>query len=193
MDETSSANGACKDGKQLAGIIAKVQGGDTAAFAYIIVQYQKPIYLYCYYLLRNRQEAEDAAQDIFIRGLANIGQYVPSVSFSAWLYRIAHNHCNDLLKKQSRAYKGLLSYRRNQAEGHTPEYTDYIMELLNHLRLEEKQILLLRALEEYSYEEIAEIMNIKAATVRKKYERIRKKCIQQKELGNYAVYATKGR
>lgn len=68
----------------------------------------------------------------------------------------------------------------NMKQDKTYQYSDYINELLDHLSLEEKQILLLRALEEYSYDEIADIMDLNPTTVRKKYERLRKKLIQKR-------------
>ncbi|BCG61535.1 RNA polymerase sigma factor [Paenibacillus sp. URB8-2] len=173
--------------------IEKVKSGDIQAYTFIVSRFQKPIFIYCFYLMKNQQEAEDAAQDIFIKGLQNIHGFVPTVSFSAWLYKIAYNHCTDLLKKKSRNYKTYLKYKMNMKQDKTYQYSDYINELLDHLSLEEKQILLLRALEEYSYDEIADIMDLNPTTVRKKYERLRKKLIQKKGMSIYAKYADSGR
>lgn len=164
-------------------VINKVKAGDKEAYTQIIRSFQKKIYLYCYYLLSSKEEAEDAAQDIFIKGFDRIGNFSPTVSFSSWLYKIAYNHCMDLLKKRSKGLNLLLKYKKEKFHpiaDNSSQYTDYIHELLERLNIEERKILLLRALEEYSYEEIGLIMDLKPAGVRKKYERLRKKLLQQK-------------
>ncbi|ANS76858.1 hypothetical protein AWM70_21610 [Paenibacillus yonginensis] len=164
--------------------VEKVQSGDISAFPMIIRHLQKNILLYCYYLLEDQAEAEDAAQDIFIKCLRRIQDYVPTASFSAWVYKIAHNHCIDLIKKRNRMRQMLSQYRRERAEEDKGnKYTDQIIQLLEKLNTEEKRILLLRALEEYSFDEIGAIMDLKPATVRKKYERIRKKIVKREVQG----------
>ncbi|ATP38665.1 RNA polymerase subunit sigma-24 [Solibacillus sp. R5-41] len=168
-------------------IVEQVQSGDVHAYTEIIRSFQKQIYIYCYYLLGNKEEAEDAAQDIFIKGLENIRNFSYTVSFSAWLYKIAHHHCIDLLKMKNKGYKFWTSFKKEQAydQSHRQayEYDDFIHELLEKLNVDERRILLLRSIEEYSFDEIASIMELKSTTVRKKYERLRKKLLKEKKLG----------
>ncbi|HEY2494511.1 MAG TPA: sigma-70 family RNA polymerase sigma factor [Paenibacillus sp.] len=168
---------------EIKSVIEKVQTGDIQAYTLIIKRFQRQIFLYCYYLLKSQEEAEDAAQDIFIKGLEHINRFSYTVSFSAWLYKIAHNHCLDLIKKRNKNYQSFLEYKTNREQETEHRYTEAIHDLLDHLNVEEQQILLLRSLEEYSYDEIASIMDLKPTTVRKKYERLRKRLIQQKEKG----------
>ncbi|MEC0094279.1 RNA polymerase sigma factor [Paenibacillus macquariensis] len=164
-------------------LVDKVQTGDKQAYALIIQRFQRRILVYCYYLLKSQEEAEDAAQDIFIKGLEHIHRYSHTVSLSAWLYKIAHNHCVDLIKKRNKNHQSLMAYKANREQEKDHGYTDMIHDLLEHLHVEERQILLLRSLEEYSFEEIAAIMDLKPATVRKQYERLRKKLIKQMNKG----------
>ncbi|MFB5761549.1 RNA polymerase sigma factor [Paenibacillus medicaginis] len=166
---------------EITSVLVEVQRGDKAAYTFIIAKFQKQIFLYCYYLLKNVEEAEDAAQDIFIKGLVRIDQYVHTGSFSAWLYKIAYHHCLDLIKKKKKSFNLLLEYRKKKEQEKEVGYTDIIHECLDRLNIEERQILLLRSLEEYTYDEIASIMDLKSSTVRKKFERLRKKLI--KEMG----------
>lgn len=165
--------------------VDRVQQGDKQAYTDIIHRFQRQIYLYCYYLLRSEEEAKDAAQDIFIKGLKHINSFVYTESLSAWLFKIAKNHCTDLVKKKIKEHKSLAEYLVNKEQEQVQEnrYTDLIHGLLDKLQLEERQILLLRSLEKHSYDEIASIMDLKPATIRKKYERIRKKLILEKEKG----------
>ncbi|NBD24133.1 sigma-70 family RNA polymerase sigma factor [Paenibacillus sp. T1] len=155
--------------------VIRVQEGDMESYAFIIQHFQRKLYLYCYYLLKNQEEAEDATQDIFIKGLDRIRQFSPTVSFSAWIYKIAHHHCIDLMKKRNKSLTWFLHLRKEPTEFNASRYTDYIHELLERLNTVERKILLLRALEDYSFEEIGIIMGLKSAAVRKKYERLRKK------------------
>lgn len=168
-------------------IIEQVQNGDIHAYTEIIQYFQKPIYIYCYYLLSSKEEAEDASQDIFIKGLENIKAFSYTVSFSAWLYKIAHHHCIDLLKKKNKSYKFWTGFKKdqsyNQAHQEAYHYDDIIHELLEKLTMDERRILLLRSIEEYSFDEIASIMGLKTTTVRKKYERLRKKLMKENKLG----------
>ncbi|WP_274308417.1 RNA polymerase sigma factor [Solibacillus daqui] len=168
-------------------IVVQVQSGNIQAYTEIIRSFQKQIYIYCYYLLGSKEEAEDAAQDIFIKGLENIRNFSYTVSFSAWLYKIAHHHCMDILKKKNKSYKFWTSFKKEQAHDQSHrqayEYDDFIHELLEKLSVDERRILLLRSIEEYSFDEIASIMELKATTVRKKYERLRKKLLKEKKLG----------
>ena len=168
-------------------IVEQVQSGNVQAYTQIIRCFQKQIYLYCYYMLGSKEEAEDASQDVFIKGLEKINNFSYTVSLSAWLYKIAHHHCIDLIKKKNKGIKFWTGYRKeqeyNQIHRHEYRYADFIHELLEKLNGDEKRILLLRSLEEYSFDEIATIMELKPSTVRKKYERLRKKLMKEKKLG----------
>ncbi|GIO30465.1 MULTISPECIES: RNA polymerase sigma factor [Paenibacillus] len=163
-------------------VVEKVKSGDKQSYAVIIRAFEHQMYTYCYYILKNREEAEDALQDIFIKVYQSITKYNRQVSFSSWLYKVAYYHCLDQLRKKSRRKKliddqkemqPLDDYRQTNAERAAEE-------LLMNLKPEERHLMLLKVVEQYSFEEIAEIMDSKPATLRKKYERIRKKLIQQK-------------
>ncbi|QHW31589.1 RNA polymerase sigma factor [Paenibacillus rhizovicinus] len=170
------------DAEALAAVIARTQQGETDAYALLIERFQRKIYLYCYYLLGSQEEAEDAAQEIFIKGFRSIGQYRPTAPFSSWLYKIAHHHCIDALKKRKRSLIAFLHIKNEPppAAETVGRYADYIHELLEKLTPSERKVLLLRALEEYSFDEIGSVMGLTPAAVRKKYERLRKKLLGQK-------------
>lgn len=176
-------------------IVDRVKEGDTEAYALIIKFFQKRIHVYCYYLLGNREEAEDATQDTFISGFNGIGQFHPKVTFTAWLYKIAHHRCMDLLRKRNRGFHIFKQYRQEVVISNydSNRYADYIHELLSVLNIEERRILMLRALEEYSFEEIGMILDRKPTTIRKKYERLRHKLVKEKGGLQYEhVYKTNG-
>lgn len=166
-------------------VVNRVKSGDKQAYAILIRKFEKKIYTYCYCILKSREEAEDALQEIFIKAYQDIDRYEERVTFSAWLYKIAYHHCLDQIRKQSRWQRLVSLYQEQQ----TPFYDNYnkqvgieqtVHELLMPLNREEKNILLLKVVEQYSFEEIGQIMDCKSATLRKKYERLRKKLHQQK-------------
>ncbi|WP_379133934.1 RNA polymerase sigma factor [Paenibacillus sp. sgz500958] len=162
--------------------IHKVRQGERQAYATVIRAYEKQIYTYCYYLLRSREEAEDAVQDIFVKVYQQLGRYEKHISFSAWLYKVAYHHCLDQLRRKKRHKRMLSLYEMHlNRNGDVPQDDSLVESLLVNLTSEESGLLILHAVEQYSFEEIAQITGRRPAALRKKYERLRKKLIQQKE------------
>ncbi|WP_249650704.1 RNA polymerase sigma factor, partial [Lysinibacillus sp. D4A3_S15] len=94
------------------------------------------------------------------------------------------HHCIDQLKKKNKGFRFWTGFKKEQMVEQAYEshhYEDSIHQLLEKLNVDEKRILLLRSIEEYSFDEIASIMDSKPATVRKKYERLRKKLLKEKK------------
>jgi RNA polymerase sigma-70 factor (ECF subfamily) len=159
--------------------VKKAQKGDRNAFEPLIHMYQQKIFSFCYYMLGQKQEAEDAVQDVFLKAYKHIKYYRYDLSFSAWLYKIATNHCKTLLKRKQRWNKLLPLIHKADSEKSaeqvygelTPDLSQWLMDLSPI----EKQILLLRVLEEKSFNEIGVILDQNPATLRKRYERIKKK------------------
>lgn len=154
--------------------IIRVKAGNMNALRHVIEIYQLPLYRYVYNLIRNREEAEDAVQDVFLQVIKNIDKYTRQVSFTSWLYKIAYNHCLNLIRKR----KGLMSrLHLFRLEAVTTDYDTSLRvdELLRGLSMEERQIMLLRVVEELTFEEISVILDCKVATVRKRFERTRYK------------------
>ncbi|RXZ81313.1 RNA polymerase sigma factor [Paenibacillaceae bacterium] len=168
--------------EQIEAIVALVKAGNREAYTSIIQRFEKPIYIYCYHLIKNREEAQDAVQEIFLKAYQEIHRYKRTVSFSAWLYKLAYHHNLNLLKKQKRRSKiALLYFKQKQEEltEHSPQPDSQIAQLLTYLTPEERHILLLKAVEQYNFEEIGQIMDCRPATVRKKYQRLRQKLLEQ--------------
>lgn len=164
---------------QIEAAIERVQSGDKDAYSLIIQQFERQLYTYCYYILKNHAETEDAVQEIFIRAYINLHKYSKQVSFSAWLYKVAYHHLINLKKKQGRWMKLVGKCMEEQPVQEIAPHKTMIEELLTYLTAEERHILLLKSVEQYSFEEIGEVMGVKPATLRKKYERLRRKLVDQ--------------
>jgi RNA polymerase sigma-70 factor, ECF subfamily len=161
-------------------IIRRVNQGDSNAFEPIIHIYQQRLFAYCFYMLGSRQEAEDIVQETFIRAYQSLHLYRFDQSFPGWLYRIAGNQCLTLLKRRNKWNALLPKFWRvdhkPSAEEEVSMRVEYdLSDLLNRLTAQEKQIIILYALEGYTLDEIAQGSGLKAGTVRKRLERLRKK------------------
>ncbi|GIO97048.1 RNA polymerase sigma factor [Paenibacillus lautus] len=160
-------------------VVEQVKAGDKHAYQAIILQFERQMYTYCYYILKNHAETEDAVQEIFIRAYEHLHQYKRQVSFSAWLYKMAYHHLINIKKKQSRFLNLIEHCKEQQPVMQISQHEPVVYELLTYLTAEERHILLLKAVEQYTFEEISDIMGIKSATIRKKYERLRHKLMDQ--------------
>ncbi|OAJ73391.1 RNA polymerase [Brevibacillus sp. SKDU10] len=164
-------------------LLEEVKNGSIEKYGVLINHFQQQIFRYCYHMLDHTQEAEDAVQDVFLKAYEHLDQYIYSQSFSAWLYRIAYNHCVNVLKRQKmRRLLPFLYHSENDGRNFVEEKIDHyylnepLQKVWNKLSSEERNIMILRVLEEKSYEEISELTNKKTTALRKQYERILKKC-----------------
>jgi RNA polymerase sigma-70 factor (ECF subfamily) len=161
--------------------IDQILQGDTDAFELIIQKFQRKIYTFCYFMLGDLQEAEDAVQEVFFKAYRNLAGYRHDSDdlFLAWLYKIAANHCSTLLKRKKRWYR-LMPLFRNDGNEKSAEQTfsdqaDIHLQWFAGLSAAEKEILALRVIEDRPFEEISRILGISSATVRKRFERLKVK------------------
>lgn len=166
-------------------IIVEVQGGQEEAYKVVVETFQRQIYTYCFRLLGNHEEAEDAAQEVFVRAYISIQQYKLTFSFSAWLYRIAHNYCLNQLRKHKH-YLSLIRFYRQERVSESPEdiyekraFSPSLEHALKSLTPEERSLLILRVFEERSYLEIGEIVGKRPEALKKRIERLKKKVRNQ--------------
>lgn len=178
-------------------LIRTIQGGKLELYAAIVQRYQQRLYVYCYHLLMQREEAEDAVQDVFIKAYEKLSQYAYRQSFSAWLYKIAYHHCLNMLKRRRRAVwlDRLLSPIRQVSEedgyaaARRREVRVQSAIALQRLTVEERSMLVLKVIEGRSYEEIGQCYPYSPAALRKKVERAKaklKRIWTELEEGSYA-------
>lgn len=167
--------------------IKAVKKGDQAAYEDLVSFYQNKIYQHCYRMLGNAHEAEDMAQEAFIRAYVNIHSFDDKRKFSTWLYRIATNLTIDRLRKRKPDYfldaevkgtEGLDMYSQLQSEDISPveeveanELQSYIHQEISELPPKYRSIIMLRYLEEFSLQEISDIMDIPLGTVKTRIHR----------------------
>ncbi|KPJ55879.1 MAG: hypothetical protein AMJ42_06050 [Deltaproteobacteria bacterium DG_8] len=162
---------------EIISIIKACQDGKKDSFAYIVEAFQEKIYRFCFHLLDVTEDARDATSEVFLKTFINLGRFDESQQFSSWLFRIAYNHCIDILRKEKRERKFLRSQFSSAISNNhrTPSIEDHYLESLekeklnNALRGLPSQYLtslLLRYQFELSYAEIAKVMNKPISSVR---------------------------
>ena len=157
--------------------------GDQRAFGLLVQAYQKPVFNLTYRMLGNAQEAEDAAQETFLRAYSSLRQYQSEHKFSTWLFAIANHHCIDRLRKRK---VSLVSIEDNPVlenlTGDSPmperqalmrEQSAEMQKLLLELEPDYRLPLILRYWEDLSYEDIAVTMQITVAAVKSRLFRAR--------------------
>lgn len=156
------------------------QSGSIEQFECVIDEYQDKIYRYCYHMLGQHYDAEDAVQEVFIKAYQNMAaNYKENGSFSAWVYKIAHNHCLNVLRRKKLArFLPMLYETRETGAKQTLDTIENepLQELLMKLSPIERSIVIFRIAEQKDYQEIAELLQRKPATVRKQFERALRKC-----------------
>jgi RNA polymerase sigma-70 factor, ECF subfamily len=175
--------------------IKQVIKGDQDAFAEIVEIYSNSIFQLGYRMLGNRHEAEDIAQEAFIRAYVNIKSFNQDLKFSTWLFRIATNLCIDRIRKKKPDYyldaevsgtDGLTMYSQLSSNAPLPETELESLELQESvqkeiLKLPEKyrSVIVLKYIEELSLNEISEILDLPLGTVKTRIHRGREALRQQ--------------
>jgi RNA polymerase sigma-70 factor, ECF subfamily len=161
--------------------IVRFKEGDPSTFEPLVRTYQDRIYNLCYYLLGNPKDAEDAAQDVFIKAFRKLSEFRPESSLYTWLYRIGVNTCLDHKKKsrpepfKEESLAEALPSAEPSPEQHyqSKQIGRAIQSALNQLSKKSRTIIVLKEIEGLSYEEIAEIMDTSVGTVKSRLSRTR--------------------
>jgi RNA polymerase sigma-70 factor (ECF subfamily) len=163
-----------------AAVLAQAQAGDEAAFVAIYEYYSKAIHRFAYRLLGNQEQADDVTQDTFIRAYEHLGRLGDDANLSAWLYRIASNSCQDILRRRRRiAWVPMFDDEDKDSEFAAEDFVPQVIEahaiqkVLAEMPPPLATCLVLRSVEGFSCEEIAEIMSIPKGTVFSRLARAR--------------------
>lgn len=158
-------------------LIEQVLKGNKEEYAELINRYQSKVFFILKKMLGHSQNHQDIIQEIFIKAYYHLPEYRSNYDFSAWLYRIAVNHCLDELRKQKRT-PSVVQTEIMLVDSHTPEdeYLEKEHRLLvrqRMLTLEEKyrQVLDMRYLQYLSYEEISKKLSVPISTIRMRLSR----------------------
>lgn len=168
------------------GLVLRAREGDEDAFAALVRAHEVNIRRLAAGMLLDEVEAEDAAQEAFVRAWKALPRFRGDSAFSTWIHRIAANHCRDILRARARrhwlSWDGLLeALGREPAEAAGPaeaatrgaEARDELFRLLGGLPPDQRAVLILRELNGMSYAEIAETVGRSTDSVRATLRRAR--------------------
>lgn len=162
--------------------VTQAQQGDPEAFAKLVDAFQRPVFNLCYRMLGDAYEAEDAAQETFLRAFDNFRRYDSQRSFSTWLLSIAAHHCIDQIRKRRMTLISLddspyldppdLAPGPETALGRSEEQ-ESVKRLLATLNPQDRAAVVLFYWYELSYEEIAESLKLTVSAVKSRLHRAR--------------------
>ncbi len=180
VTEDRMPSGAAAD----AALVDRARAGDTGAFEELVRRYRNDVFALSYHFLRNREEAWDASQEVFIKAYHSLGKFRGDASFKTWLLRITANHCKDHFKKRKLDTVSLDERLDADAPGlpanprealESAELGAAIEKAVALLPPKHRTAFVLREFEGMSYQDMAEVMQCNLGTVMSRLHHARQK------------------
>lgn len=161
--------------------VAKAMSGDQDAYKKLMDKYQKPLYFHVLKMVRNHEQVEDLVQEAFMKAFNNLESYNTNYAFSTWLYRITTNHTIDYLRKrklQTTSISEPIQTKDGEMEIQISderetdraiirkERKQIIHQAITDLPDKYRKVIEMRHLQELSYQEIAEQLDLPLGTVK---------------------------
>jgi RNA polymerase sigma-70 factor, ECF subfamily len=173
-------------------LVRRVKDGDRAAYAVLVRRYQDRVFGLCCRWMGDPRVAEEVAQDVFLALYRSIQGFRGDAQLSTWIYRVVVNHCKNRrlyrMRRQEDRHEPLEGSwedddgreRQIASDGpgtesgvHRSEAEDLVHEALDRMDEEQRQIIMLRDVEDLSYEEIADLLGLPRGTVKSRLHRAR--------------------
>jgi RNA polymerase sigma-70 factor, ECF subfamily len=171
-------------------LVARARSGEVEAFAELVDRYQGPVIHFCRRMITSKEDAEDLAQETFLRLYRALDRIAPKAKFSTLLFGIARNLTRNFIRDgKRRGHDRVLplekadpvradAVNRPDRRAHGGEIAALIEEALAQLSPEHREILILREIEDQDYESMAEILGCRIGTVRSRLARAREQVRQ---------------
>lgn len=173
-------------------LVQQYQSGEHSSFDELVRRYQHKIFRVCCRLLSSPYDADDAAQEVFVKAYHALNRFKADARFSTWLYKIAVNHSFNMLRshrrKQRLKFFSELSqddfyrvHQINDDEQHPQqrmerlEQTQRVQKALMNLKEEQRTVIILHRYQELSYQEIADVLGISVSSVESRLFRAKQK------------------
>ena len=159
--------------------------GDADAFSYLVEKYQKPVFNLCYRMLGNANDAEDAAQESFLKAYKSLKSYDLARPFATWILSIASHYCIDQIRKKKFQTFSIDDDAYAWLEPKDPkmspelmamakERQEQVQNLLSHLAPKDRAAVILYYWYAYSYQEIADVLSLTVSAVKSRLHRARR-------------------
>ncbi len=198
MPVTAEANQAEQGAKRHADdrdLVTKAQLGDKQAFESLVARHQGRVFAVAGGILRNREDVEDIAQQVFLKAYFSLKRFDQRSAFTTWLYKITVNECWDLLRKRKvrpLVFESELNEEQAHAYHTTEQKSDFGLDVSDRLEAREqldhwldclderdRSMLVLKEVQGFTVEEIAEIMGINGNTVKVRLFRARQRIAER--------------
>ena len=176
-------------------LVRRAQGEDQEAFEELVRRHQHRVFAVASGILRRREDVEDIAQQVFVKAYFSLKRFDQRAAFSTWLYKITVNECWDLLRKKKvrpLVYEADLSEEQarmievsEEKGSRAPDISarlearQRVERLLEGLDERDRLMLILKEVEGFSIEEIAEVLNLNGNTVKVRLFRARRRVVSQ--------------
>jgi len=176
-------------------LVRRAQQGDKEAFEILVTKHQGRVFAVAGGILRNREDVEDIAQQVFLKAYFSLKRFDQRSAFSTWLYKITVNECWDLLRKKKvrpLVFESELSEEQAHLYQSTEQKAEFAPDISTHLEtkqqvdqwldcLEERDraMLVLKEVQGFTVEEIADIMGINGNTVKVRLFRARQRIAEK--------------
>jgi RNA polymerase sigma-70 factor, ECF subfamily len=176
-------------------LVRRAQQDDQEAFEELVRRHQHRVFAVAGGILRRREDVEDISQQVFVKAYFSLKRFDQRAAFSTWLYKITVNECWDLLRKKKvrpLVYESDLSEEQarqviaaEQKEGHEPDISEKLEarqrvdRLLDGLDERDRLMLVLKEVEGFAVEEIAEVLDLNANTVKVRLFRARRRIVNK--------------
>lgn len=175
-------------------LVRKAQKGDKQAFEELVQKHQHRVFAVARGILKRQEDVEDISQQVFVKAYLSLKRFDQRAAFSTWLYKITVNECWDLLRKKKvrpLVFEAELSEEqaRRYSDSENPqqdapdasdrlEARQRVERLLEHLDKRDRTMLVLKEVEGFSVEEIAEVLGLNANTVKVRLFRARRRMVR---------------
>jgi RNA polymerase sigma-70 factor (ECF subfamily) len=180
-------------------LVRRAQNGDKAAFEVLVGRHQGRVFAVAGGILRNREDVEDIAQQVFLKAFFSLKRFDQRAAFSTWLYKITVNECWDLLRKKKvrpLVYESELSEEQahlyqsteqglGQGSEQSPDVSErletrqQVEQWLGCLEERDREMLILKEVQGFTVEEIAEMLSINGNTVKVRLFRARQRIAEK--------------
>ncbi len=171
--------------EQLAAEAAR-EGSDGVAFVALVERFRQRVWRICFRLLDNEQDANDAAQEVFVRLFTNRTKFAGRSKYATWVHAIAVRTCLTIRRSRGRRRKHEDTASEEQWEREQPRQEATrpglsldLMQMLEILDEEDRAMLILKYAESYDYEELAEIFDLSVSACKMRLSRAREKLRQK--------------
>ena len=163
-------------------LITQCKYGNKKALEVLLLKYQQKIFNQCYYMLgQNKEDAEDAAQNVLMKMYDTISSFEGNSKFSTWLYKITKNHCLNLIKKRNNSPvsntndDSMINRHSTTPAEKANDEKECVKQKVNSLEDMHREIITLIHFNELTYEEAAENLDCPVGTIRSRVNRAMKK------------------